>query len=61
MLFPFEKTIGTFAYLRENLEENAMPRVIKGEFEDSWNRGQHDGDAIAVALLNIASGGASDA
>lgn len=61
MLFPFEKTVGSFAYLRENRQEIAGTRIIKGEFEDAWSRGQHDGDAIAVALLKIASGGASDA
>ncbi|MBY5918549.1 YvcK family protein [Rhizobium leguminosarum] len=61
MLFPFEKTVGTFPYLRENPQEKNGRHIIKGEFEDAWSRGQHDGDATAAALLKIASGDASDA
>ncbi len=62
MLLSFEKTVGTFAYLRENLQ-GATPCLALSRVNSRmpWNRGQHDGDAIAVALLNIASGGASDA
>lgn len=61
MLFPFEKTIGKFPYLRENLQEDAGTAIFRGEFEDAWSRGQHDGDATVAVLLKIAAGGASDA
>jgi uncharacterized cofD-like protein len=61
MLFPFEKTVGKFPYLREDRQERNDHQVIKGEFEDAWSRGQHDGDATAAALLKIASGGAWNA
>ncbi len=56
-LFPFDKTVGAFRYLRngdlEQICQNAGISVISGEFEDAWHRGQHDGDAIAEILLGL--------
>ncbi|GAA4174183.1 gluconeogenesis factor YvcK family protein [Shinella granuli] len=54
---PFEKTVGPFAYLGNGpLEEVGarlgMERVI-GEFEDPWQRGQHDGRAVADMLNSL--------
>jgi uncharacterized cofD-like protein len=56
-LLPFEKTVGRFAYLGNGaLEEVGMrlgiERVI-GEFEDPWQRGQHDGRAVADTLSSL--------
>ncbi len=60
VLFPFEKTIGEFPYLSDGLSEKAPPVLVRDEFEDAWNRGQHDGEAVAASLLKIMSaGGAS--
>lgn len=56
MLFPFEKTVGAFPYLADDMTEKKGLKLISGEFEDAWNRGLHDGDAIAVSLLRIAAG-----
>jgi CofD-related protein of GAK system len=60
-LFPFEKTVGKFRYLRSgNLdrlcEANGITR-ISSDFEDAWNRGQHDGRSVAAALLEVAQTG----
>lgn len=56
-LLPFQKTVGAFAYLQEgDLEEaSAMlaAEVLLGEFEDPWQRGQHDGVAVARALTSL--------
>lgn len=57
VLFPFEKTVGAFPYLSHVGGSGDIPAtVITGEYEDAWNRGQHDGKAIAETLLNLASG-----
>ncbi|WP_271022271.1 gluconeogenesis factor YvcK family protein [Rhizobium sp. RCAM05973] len=55
VLFPFEKTVGDFPYLVDELPSTPSYELIRGEFEDAWNRGQHDGEAIAAHLLRIAS------
>lgn len=56
VLFPFEKTVGAFPYLSQSTRSEPYCRVVSGEYEDAWNRGQHDGEAIAKALLEIAAG-----
>lgn len=53
VLFPFEKTVGAFPYLSHVTDGNDQWTVVTGEYEDAWNRGQHDGEAIATALLDI--------
>ena len=55
VLFPFEKTVGEFSYLADALPDTHSYELIRSEFEDAWNRGQHDGEAIAAHLLRIAS------
>jgi uncharacterized cofD-like protein len=57
-LFPFEKTVGKFRYLRsgaldELCEANGITR-ISGDFEDAWNRGHHDGRSVASVLVEVA-------
>ncbi len=57
-LFPFEKTVGKFRYLRSGgldrlCRDNGIVR-ISSDFEDAWNRGQHDGRTIAAALVEVA-------
>lgn len=57
-LFPFEKTVGAYAYLEIGDETGSLPTTPvwqKGEYEDAWNRGTHDGQAVADALMTIAS------
>jgi len=53
-LLPFEKTVGPFAYLGNGPLEEVGTRLgaemVVGEFEDPWQRGQHDGRAVADAL-----------
>ncbi|MBW6424996.1 YvcK family protein [Rhizobium sp. XQZ8] len=58
VLFPFEKTVGAFPYLQDDLPEDGEHMIMRGELEDAWNRGQHDGDVIADRLLAIASNAA---
>lgn len=57
-LYPFAKTVGRFRYLAPgDLEEtNRAAHIdgIVGDFEDAWVRGQHDGEAVASALLPLA-------
>lgn len=55
VLFPFEKTVGAFSYLSHGPSSNEAYEAITGEYEDAWNRGQHDGQAIANVLLDLAS------
>lgn len=52
-LFPFKKTIGIFPYLLNDVADNDDFELIVGEFEDAWNRGQHDGTTVANALQQI--------
>ena len=53
-LLPFEKTVGAFAYLGNGALEAASAHLgaeaLIGEFEDPWQRGNHDGRAVADAL-----------
>jgi uncharacterized cofD-like protein len=53
-ILPFEKTVGAFAYLGNGALEEACARLgaeaVIGEFEDPWQRGQHDGNAVAAVL-----------
>jgi CofD-related protein of GAK system len=55
LLFPFEKTVGVFPYLADELSESGDHVLMREELEDAWNRGQHDGDLVADQLLAIAS------
>ena len=59
-LLPFEKTVGAFAYLSAgDLEGTAAAlgaTVTTGEFEDPWQRGRHDGAALARALTSLLPG-----
>lgn len=59
-LLPFEKTVGAFAYLSAgDLDEAASAlgaTVTTGEFEDPWQRGHHDGAAVARALSALLPG-----
>lgn len=59
-LLPFEKTVGAFAYLSAGpLDEAAAAlgaAVTTGEFEDPWQRGRHDGAALARALTALLPG-----
>ena len=59
-LLPFEKTVGPFAYLGNGLLTDVGARlgaeVVIGEFEDPWQRGQHDGRAVAEALSSLLPG-----
>jgi uncharacterized cofD-like protein len=57
-LFPFEKTVGQFRYLRHgNLagicEQHGLS-LISDDLEDAWTRGQHDGRAVAELLVELA-------
>jgi uncharacterized cofD-like protein len=56
-LLPFEKTVGPYAYLANgSLDEVGVrfgAQVVIGEFEDPWQRGQHDGVAIAAAIISL--------
>ncbi len=56
-LLPFEKTVGAFAYLGNGALEEACARIgaeaVIGEFEDPWQRGQHDGEAIAEFVSSL--------
>ena len=58
-LFPFEKTVGSFAYLGNGdlLAQSEMSgfQAIVGEFEDAWSRGTHDGEAVAAVLTGLIS------
>ena len=53
-LLPFEKTVGAFAYLGDGALGEASAHLgaeaLIGEFEDPWQRGNHDGRAVADAL-----------
>jgi uncharacterized cofD-like protein len=56
-LLPFEKTVGAFAYLGNGALEEVCARisaeVVIGEFEDPWQRGHHDGRAVADVLSSL--------
>ncbi len=56
-LLPFEKTVGAFAYLGNGALEETCARLgaeaVIGEFEDPWQRGQHDGRAVADILSSL--------
>lgn len=59
-LLPFEKTVGAFAYLGNGALEEACMRLgaeaVIGEFEDPWQRGQHDGSAVADIIGSLLPG-----
>jgi 2-phospho-L-lactate transferase/gluconeogenesis factor (CofD/UPF0052 family) len=56
-LFPFEKTVGSFAYLGNGAllaQAEALGfQAVIGEFEDAWSRGTHDGEAVAGVLTGL--------
>ena len=56
-LLPFEKTVGAFAYLGNGALEATCARLgaeaVIGEFEDAWQRGQHDGAAVADSISSL--------
>lgn len=56
-LLPFEKTVGAFAYLGNGALDAACARLgaeaVIGEFEDPWQRGKHDGSAVADMLSSL--------
>lgn len=53
-LFPFEKRVGEFPYLKQGqlaaFAAAAGVEIIEGDFEDAWTRGVHDGEAVAEAV-----------
>ncbi len=63
VLFPFEKTVGAFPYLVDDIAAFGDVEIVRGEFEDAWGRGQHDGNAVAKTLVTILgnSGSSPDA
>ncbi|AUX79571.1 MULTISPECIES: gluconeogenesis factor YvcK family protein [Sinorhizobium] len=56
VFFPFEKTVGLFPYLSHAMNSSDQYKVITGEYEDAWTRGQHDGEAVASVLLDLVGG-----
>lgn len=56
-LFPFQKQTGSATYLAngdlEGVADGFGTEIVWGEFEDPWQRGSHDGNAIAGAVLGI--------
>jgi uncharacterized cofD-like protein len=56
-LFPFEKTAGSTPYLSNGPLEQVCDRLkaelVVGEYEDAWQRGRHDGEAVSGALASI--------
>lgn len=52
VLFPFSKTIGSHPYLINDIENFDQADLIVNEFEDAWNRGQHDGDLLAKTIAS---------
>ncbi|WP_421594036.1 gluconeogenesis factor YvcK family protein [Shinella sp. M27] len=56
-LLPFEKTAGAFAYLGNGALEATCARLgaeaVIGEFEDAWQRGHHDGAAVADSISSL--------
>lgn len=63
-LFPFERSVGQARYTRNgDLAELCATRnltLVAGHFEDPWQRGLHDGPAVAAALDHILAGNAGD-
>lgn len=59
-LFPFEKKVGKFPYLRPGALQDVCDRIgavnLTGDFEDAWTRGQHDGERVADSLAGILAG-----
>lgn len=58
-LFPFEKTVGRFRYLRLGAIDGVCAARgidhVSADLEDAWTRGQHDGRAVAKLLVDIAA------
>lgn len=59
-LFPFQKTVGRFPYLRTGAIEAACRELRLGylarDVEDAWIRGHHDGRAVASLIVALAEG-----
>ena len=55
VLFPFEKTVGMFPYLLDDLPKSGDYEVMLDELEDAWDRGKHDGEVVANRLIALAS------
>jgi CofD-related protein of GAK system len=56
-LFPFEKTVRTFPYLRHGRLDAICRELgithVSEDVEDAWTRGHHDGRAVAETLLGL--------
>ena len=57
--FPFPKRVGKFSYLQSgSLHEMCRAQgisVVSGDFEDLWQRGTHDGEAVARDISKLAA------
>ena len=58
--YPFLKKAGSFNYLQNGrllptCDANGVV-LVTGDFEDTWNRGVHDGKAIANEMIKLAGG-----
>ncbi|MBW9462343.1 YvcK family protein [Kluyvera sp. EC_51] len=51
-----DKYVNGFAYLSDEVSECEEYRVVLDEFEDVWERGKHDGTAVAAKLLALTDG-----
>ena len=40
----------------ESLGRQKGIAVLSSEFEDAWNRGQHDGEEVASTILRLVAG-----
>ena len=57
MMISYQELVRTFlngfAYLSDEVSECEAFRVVLDEFEDVWERGKHDGTAVAAKLLAL--------
>lgn len=50
--FPFERSARGYRYLRTGSLDGI--ETIAGDFEDAWDRGRHDGEAVAALIMRVA-------